>query len=99
MPGPRYFTASDGVTYRVLDIRMRAGKTHYADPPASWATGRIFRPAEGWKRHYTFAEGEDRTPTEEALHRQLRAAGYLAQEKFDPSSRTPAPGRLPFSPR
>lgn len=85
-----YFTAPDGIVYRVLDTRMRDHKTQYADPPAAWATGRTFRPQEGWKRHYTFTPGEDRTPTEEALRRQLAAAGYLAHEKFDASSRTPA---------
>lgn len=93
MSDPLYFTGPDGILYRVLDIRLQDCKTRYADPPAAWATGRIFRPKDGWKRHYTFKPGEDRTPSEETLRRQLASAGYLAREKFDPSSRTPEPPR------
>lgn len=74
---PRHFTATDGVTCRVFDARMREGRTSYADPPAGRATSHIFRPPEGCKRHYTFTPGESREPTDDALARQLRSAGYL----------------------
>lgn len=97
MAGALYFTDADGVEYRVLDTRLRNGKTLYADPPAAWAVNRTFRPRDGWWRLYTFAPGEDRTPSKEALRRQLATAGYLAREKFDASSRTPVSGRGAFS--
>jgi hypothetical protein len=62
MPDAIYFIGPDGVRYRVLDIRMRDHKTYYANPPAAWATARVFRPAEGWWRHYTFTVDESRSP-------------------------------------
>lgn len=52
MSEPVYFTAPDGTRYRVLDTRWRGGKCYYADPPAAWATTRIFRPTEGRLRFY-----------------------------------------------
>lgn len=94
MPHAIYFTGPDGVVYRVLDIAMRAGKTHYADPPASWAQARVFRPAAGYKRIYTFAAGEARSPTDEALERQLRAAGYLPTHPPHASAPDPRGGPI-----
>jgi hypothetical protein len=49
---PVYFTAPDGITYRVLDSAWRKGKRLLANPPAAWATTRIFRPREGRWRFY-----------------------------------------------
>lgn len=50
-----YFTAPDGTRYRVLDATWRDGKRVIADPPAAWATTRIFRPADGRWRFYPLA--------------------------------------------
>jgi hypothetical protein len=88
MRDARYFVAPDGVRYRVLDAAMSNGRTVIANPPVSWATIRLFRPKEGHRRIYTFAPGEARSPTDEALERQLRSAGYLPTQKYDPSERT-----------
>lgn len=52
---PVYFTAPDGTRYRVLDSAWRDGKRVFANPPARWATTRIFRPAEGRIRFYPLA--------------------------------------------
>ena len=41
---PVYFTDAAGVRYRVYDAVMRDGKMVVANPPASWATFRVFRP-------------------------------------------------------
>lgn len=76
MAKPLYHT-SDGVVYRVLDCTLRDFKRTCANPPAAWATTRIFRPAEGYRRLYVFIKGEDREPSPEALARQLRSAEYM----------------------
>jgi hypothetical protein len=94
---PRYFTVPDGVTYRVLDTRMREGKVYWADPPAAWATARVFRPKTGWKRLYRFTSGASRATDDESLAAQFAVAEYLGAEKFDGSSHTPEPGRGAFS--
>jgi hypothetical protein len=40
------------VRYRVLDTRWHEGKQRCADPPAPWATTRVFRPEQGRWRFY-----------------------------------------------
>jgi hypothetical protein len=52
---PVYFTAPDGVRYRVLDSAWHNGKRVVANPPAPWASTRIFRPEQGTLRFYTLA--------------------------------------------
>ena len=74
---PVYFTDAAGVRYRVFDAVMRAGETIVANPPASWAKFRIFRPAEGSRRLYYFQPGEPRAPDAAELERQLRRAEFL----------------------
>ncbi|MDB4916813.1 MAG: hypothetical protein JWM95_4457 [Gemmatimonadetes bacterium] len=78
-PAPRHFTAVTGEVYRIYDTRIVRKRSRYADPPAPWAEGRVFRPLEGWWRHYNFRPGESHEPTDGALARQLRHAGYLAR--------------------
>ena len=68
----------DGQRYRVLDCTMRNGALVFANPPAPWATSRVFRPATGYRRLYRFVKGESRDPTPDALARQLRGADYMA---------------------
>jgi hypothetical protein len=72
-----YFTAPDGTKYRVLDVRMKAGAMLAANPPAPWATGRVFRPKQGPRRFYQFGAGESREPSEALLRAQLERAHYL----------------------
>jgi hypothetical protein len=84
-----YFTASDGVVYRVLDVLMRDGRLRAGDPPTSWAKSRVFRPAEGWRRLYRFVAGESREPTAAELERQFAGAEYLETEAFDADTRQP----------
>lgn len=50
MSGPIYFTDPDGERWRVLDTRWRDGRLYYADPPAPWATTRVFRAADRRER-------------------------------------------------
>jgi hypothetical protein len=74
----------DGVVYRVLDGITRRGKLIVADPPAPWATSRIFRPRTGYKRLYLLVDAADRQIDEATLRRQLRAAEYLAEGPVRP---------------
>jgi hypothetical protein len=80
VPEPLRITL-DGIEYRVLDTVFRNGKHRAWDPPATWATARVFRPREGWRRLYHFASGEDRTAIDEAtLRRQLASAEYFRHD-------------------
>jgi hypothetical protein len=79
----------DGVRYRVLDARMHQGKMAVANPPAAWATFRVFRPEEGQRRLYYFKPGESRAPEPVLLEQQLQRAEYLPKKApenrdFDP---------------
>lgn len=76
MSEPVYVTAS-GVKYRVLDATMHQGKMAVANPPAAWATFRVFRPEEGQRRLYYFKPGESRAPEPVLLEEQLQRAEYL----------------------
>jgi hypothetical protein len=67
----------DGIIYRVFDATMRGGKLIVADPPAPWATSRVFRPAKGHRRLYRLSTPEDRLTDEVTLRRQLARADYL----------------------
>lgn len=73
--GAVYFTAPDGTRYRVLDTAWKEGTTVYADPPAEWATTRVFRAEDGTRRFYTLAycelHDETREPKSEWLTRQF----------------------------
>jgi hypothetical protein len=83
MSNPVYFTDDAGVRYRVLDARMAKGEWTFANPPASWATCRIFRPKEGMRRLYYFKPGESRAPEPALLEAQLQRAEYLPSHKPD----------------
>lgn len=74
---PVYFTDAAGVTYRVLDARMHDGAMVVANPPAAWATFRVFRPEQGQRRLYRFRTGEGRAPEPALLALQLERAEYL----------------------
>lgn len=63
----RYFTAADGTRYRVLDSAWRNGKRVVADPPAPWATTRIFNPGGGTHRWCAIREEVNENPTDEQL--------------------------------
>jgi hypothetical protein len=76
MTDPVYITV-DGVRYRVLDGIMRDGSMTVANPPAMWATFRIFRPEEGQRRLYYLKPGESRAPEQALLALQLQRAEYL----------------------
>lgn len=67
----------DGVTYRVFDATMRDGKLIVANPPAAWATSRVFRPAKGHRRLFRLKDAADRATDEATLRRQLAGADYL----------------------
>jgi hypothetical protein len=83
MPDPKKppvrvrFIAADGTTWTVWDATWSKGKFHprpHGDPTA---TKRIFVNKERVRRPYTFKPGESRVLEEQALERQLGAAGYL----------------------
>jgi hypothetical protein len=74
---PVYFTDAVGVRYRVLDARMHQGQMVVANPPAAWATFRIFRPEQGQRRLYYLKPGESRAPEPALLAQQLERAEYL----------------------
>lgn len=75
MSAPVYFTAPDGTVYRVLDTAWKDGRTIAANPPAEWATRRIFRAEDGTRRFYQLAylelHDETREPRPEWLARQF----------------------------
>jgi hypothetical protein len=75
MSSPVYFTAPDGVVYRVLDTAWKDGRTIAADPPAGWATTRIFKAENGERRFYPLAflelHDETKEPKPEWLARQF----------------------------
>jgi hypothetical protein len=79
----------DGIAYRVFDTAMRDGKIIAADPPAAWATARVFRPRRGHRRLYRLKTPEDRRTDEATLHRQLRAAEYLPTMPFGGKDQDP----------
>jgi len=87
--GAVYFTAPDGIVYRVLDVVMKDGTMHASNPPTSWAKSRVFRPQKGLRRLYRFTKDEAREPNEVHLQRQFAVAEYLAADRPDVSSRTP----------
>ena len=87
--GAIYFTAPDGIVYRVLDVVMKDGLMHASNPPASWAKSRVFRPQQGDRRLYRFAKGENREPSRDHLLRQFELAEYLAAARPDVRQRTP----------
>jgi hypothetical protein len=72
---PVYFTAPDGVVYRVFDTAWKDGKRIAANPPAEWATTRVFRAESGEQRFYPLAflelHTETREPRPEWLARQF----------------------------
>lgn len=82
-----YFTDAVGVRYRVLDGTMREGSMVAANPPAMWATFRVFRPEQGQRRLYYFRAGESRAPETVLLEQQLQRAEYLPAE----AAHVPAP--------
>lgn len=75
MSAPIYFTAPDGTVYRVLDTAWKDGKRIAANPPAEWATTRVFRAESGKRRFYPLAflelHGETSEPRPEWLARQF----------------------------
>jgi hypothetical protein len=81
MSEPIYFTDAAGVRYRVLDARMHQGKMALANPPAAWATFRVFRPEQGQRRLYYrlyyFKPGESRAPEPGLLDQQRQRAEYF----------------------
>jgi hypothetical protein len=89
MSDPVYVTDAHGVRYRVLDARMTKGAWAFANPPAPWATCRIFRPKEGMRRLYYFKPGETRAPDGAELERQLRVAEYLPAQRYEPQNLDP----------
>lgn len=74
---PVYFTDAAGVRYRVLDGRMHNGAIVAANPPAAWATFRVFRPEQGQRRLYYLKPGESRAPEPALLAQQLERAEFL----------------------
>jgi hypothetical protein len=78
MNAPIYITAPDGTRYRVFDTAWRDGKRVAANPPAEWATTRVFRAEDGSTRFYPLAylelHGETHEPKLEWLARQLAQA-------------------------
>lgn len=70
-----YFTAPDGTVYRVLDTAWKDGALVAANPPAEWATTRVFRAEDGTRRFYPLAylelHNETREPKPEWLARQF----------------------------
>lgn len=75
-----YFTDADGVRYRVLDAVMGERPLTVANPPASWASIRVFRTRSGMRWVYTFRRDETRAPGPLELARQLDAADVLPAE-------------------
>lgn len=69
-----YFTAPDGTRYRVYDTAwdINRGRDVHANPPAEWATNRVFVTEDGRRRFYslgylTIHEDDSREPTPERL--------------------------------
>jgi hypothetical protein len=75
MSAPVYFTAPNGTVYRVLDTAWDEGRRILANPPAVWATTRVFRAESGERRFYQLAflelHGETLEPRPEWLARQF----------------------------
>jgi hypothetical protein len=82
-----YFTAPDGTRYRVLDTAWKDGRRVVANPPAAWATTRVFNAEDGSSRFYPLAflelHDETKEPKPEWLARQFarseRGAGKGAR--------------------
>ena len=79
----------DGESYRVFDATMREGKLIVADPPAAWATARVFRPVVGYRRLYPLKAPADRSIDEATLRRQLAASEYLPTSTPGPKEQDP----------
>lgn len=91
-PGPGlevvYFTDADGVKWRVYDCVLVRGKgTLRRGRADERATHRVFVAANGVKRSYRFTRGETHRLTVTLLAVQLRQAGYLPTEHYDPNTR------------
>jgi hypothetical protein len=82
-PAPPVYLTVAGVRYRVLDASMHHGGMKVANPPAYWATFRVFRPKEGQRRLYYFKPGESRAPEQALLEQQLQRAEYLPSHKLE----------------
>jgi hypothetical protein len=80
-----YRMDAEGNRWRIYDVSYHDRRNMVYRPGVPQARTRIFVPPEGAKRIHTFAKGESRALTDEHLERQLRSAGYVAREKFDPS--------------
>jgi hypothetical protein len=76
-----YFTAKDGLKYRIYDTTFGAGKHHLRAVGDPTATGRVFVPPKGAKRSYKFQPKESRMLDVESLERQLRSSAYLPTGK------------------
>jgi len=77
------FTAADGTVWTVWDVTWSNKKHHprpHCDPTA---TERVFVNAQGVKRAYKFKPSDSRVLEEQALERQLRAAGFMPTRKED----------------
>ena len=86
---PEVYVTVAGVEYRVLDGVIRGGEMIVANPPAVWATFRIFRPEAGQRRLTYFTPGESRAPEPALLEHQLKRAEYLPTASFEPGDLEP----------
>lgn len=98
-PAPLYHAAADGTRYRVYDERFgpEAGRPPYRGthhpPPEPRANYRIFLTRDGARRLYTRRSEDDWSDLSAAtLERQLRASGYAARERFDPTAHSEGAG-------
>lgn len=57
--------------YRVYDATERDGRTIVANPPAPWATLRLFVVKMGWSERYYFQSEADRATDQRTLERQF----------------------------
>jgi hypothetical protein len=69
-----YFTASDGITYRIYDTQLMAGRYHDMGPCATNAVYRVFITEKRKQFAYAFENGEVRTLRNHDLERQIRMA-------------------------
>jgi hypothetical protein len=71
------YTAADGTTWTVWDATWSNGKHHRRPHGDPTATERLLVKQASVRRAYDFRSGESRVLEEQALERQLGAAGYL----------------------
>lgn len=86
---PIYSATVDGVRWWVLDARMHQGTMVVANPPAAWATLRVFRPEQRQRRLYYLKPGESRAPKPALFALRLERAEFLPAEKrqaYNPKS-------------